>query len=136
VLQEHFQSWTERLADFYGDTAARRFGALLDVPGITPQDFRMSFQPYQNGNYPHLKGIDVADIAKAIATGAEFDGSENYLDTPAMRDYLARALLKPGLAQKFYRASRNLPPLVKEVNKRLRTAQTAHRKKTGNDLYL
>lgn len=136
VLQKAFKEWTGSRGGLYGDTAARYFGTQLGVPGITPTDFRMSFQPYKNADKPHIIGIDVADIAKAIATGGAFEGSENYLDTPAMRGYLEHKLLKPGLAQKFYRASRNLPPLVKEVNKRLRTAQTAHRKKTGTDLYL
>lgn len=136
VLQEAFTAWTGRRGKLYGDTAARYFGTHLGIPGITPTDFRMSFQPYRDSDKPVLRGIDVTDVEKALAAGKGFGDGDNYLDTPAMRDYLENKLLKPSLAQKFYRASHNLPPLVKEVNKRLRAAQTAHRKKTGGDLYL
>lgn len=136
VLQDAFTKWTGRRGQLYGDTAARYFGTQLGIPGITSTDFRMSFQPYKDTDKPRIRGIDVKDVEKALAAGKGFDGGDNYLDNPAMRDYLENKLLKPGLAQKFYRASRNLPPLVKEVNKRLRKAQTAHRQKTGSDLYL
>ena len=136
VLQEAFTAWTGRRGKLYGDTAARYFGTQLDIPGITPTDFRMSFQPYNETDKPIMHGIDVTDVEKALKAGKGFDGEDNYLDTPAMRDYLQNKLLKPSLAQKFYRAGHNLPPLVKEVNKRLRKAQAAHRKKTGGDLYL
>jgi len=136
VLQQAFTAWTGRRGALYGDTAARYFGAQLGIPGITQTDFRMSFQPYRHADKPVIRGIDVADVQKALAAGGSFDGRDNYLDTPVMRDYLEKKLLKSALAQKFYRAGNNLPPLVKEVNKRFRAAQVAHRKKTGNDLYL
>lgn len=136
VLQEAFTKWTGRRGTLYGDTAARYFGSQLGIPGVTPTDFRTSFQPYKEKNKPIIHGIDVADIEKVLQVGKGVDGTDNYLDTPAMRDYLKNKLLKPSLAQKFYHAGRNLPPLVKEVNKRLRAAQAAHRKKTGDELYL
>lgn len=136
VLQEAFTKWTGRRGQLYGDTAARYFGTQLGIPGITPTDFRMSFQPYRDSDKPVIHGIDVRDVEKALKAGKGFGSDDNYLDTPEMRAYLENKLLKPGLAQKFYRASNNLPPLVKEVNKRLRKAQAAHRQKTGSDLYL
>jgi|GEM_PF-1591133 len=136
VLQDAFMAWTGRRGALYGDTAARHFGTQLGIPGITPTDFRMSFQPYKDADKPIIRGIDVTDVEKALKAGKGFDGTDNYLDTPAMRDYLENKLLKPGLAQKFYRAGRHLPPLVKDVNKRFRAAQASHRKKTGTDLYL
>lgn len=135
-LAQYFETWTASRGALYGETAARHFGNRLGISGITPCDFAMSYQPFKNGGCPQLKGIDVTDINKVLAIGAGFEGVDNYLDNPKMHAYLKNKLLKPALAQKFYAANANLPPLVKEVNKRFRRAQIAHRKKTGQDLYL
>lgn len=136
TLRSGFSSWTKNRGSLYGETAARHFGTLLGIKGIKPRDFGISFKAYEEKDKPVIKGIDVSNVAAALATGVAFDGKTNYLDTPEMRDYLAQKMLKPALAQKFYAASRNVPPLVKEVNKRLRQQQQQHRKKTGTDLYL
>jgi len=136
VLRSGFNSWIKNRGSLYGETAARHFGTLLGIEGITPRDFGISFKPYEDKDKPVIKGIDVSTVASAMATGLAFDGKTNYLDTAEMQAYLAQKMLQPTLAQKFYAASQNLTPLVKEVNKRLRQQQKQHRKKTGRDLYL
>lgn len=136
-LMQGFDTWARSRGELYGETAARYFGSRMEIDGITPRNFFMSYQPFKYGGCPRLKGIDVADIDKAIEAGASFDGTENYLDNKKMRDYLERTLLKPSLAQKFYAANANrLPPLVKEVNKRFRSFQSSNRKYYGYERYL
>jgi len=143
LMASEFARWNAAHGKFYGETASRRMGTKLELPGVTPVNFKTEFQPYSGKNamkVPQIRGIDTALDAVVEKLGRGFDAANgnqaNYLATPAMREHLAKNVLSKTLAHRFFQAAAKVPPLVKDVNKAMTRKQQQHRRKHGGELYL
>jgi len=141
MMGGEFTRWHSAHGAFYGETAMRRIGTKLKLPGVTPVNFKTEFQPYKGKNKPPvIRGIPTALDTVVEKLGRGFDAANtnapNYLEHPALRAHLEKTLLVPRLAHRFFQAAAKVPPLVKEVNKAMAQKQRQHRKKHGTDLYL